>query len=52
MEQFTVAGKTYNVPTDPKERERFVQLVKSIHGVDVDQTSVLGQIAEIPKGLA
>jgi hypothetical protein len=52
MEQFTVEGKTYNVPTDPKERERFVQLVKSIHGVDVDQTSVLGQIAEIPKGLA
>ncbi len=52
MEQFTVAGKTYNVPKDPKERERFVQLVKSIHGVDVDQTSVLGQIAEIPKGLA
>jgi len=45
-------GSKYNIPSDPNERVQFVAAVKEKYGQDIDQTTVLGRAAELPKGIA
>ena len=45
-------GSKYNIPSDPNERAQFVAAVKEKYGQDIDQTTVLGRAAELPKGIA
>ena len=46
-------GSTVNLPDniDPQERALISAQIKRDYGIDIDQTTVLGQAAEIPKGI-
>ena len=47
-------GQTLNIPDDIslEDRRLLASQIQSRYGVDINQTTVLGQVAEIPKALA
>ena len=55
MAQYDIPGtdKKLNVPDnlDPITRERLAGAIQRKYGIDINQTTVLGQAAEIPKGI-
>ena len=55
MAQYDIPGtdKKLNVPDnlDPITRERLASAIQRKYGIDINQTTVLGQAAEIPKGI-
>jgi len=47
-------GQTLNVPDDldPTKRAQIAEDVKAAYGIDINETTVLGRVKDIPKSIA
>ena len=47
-------GQTLNVPDDldPNKRAQIAEDIKSVYGIDINETTILGRAKDIPKSIA